>query len=145
MQQTGREPPEKTDGKKSGEKSFQSVLEKGGLASSAPQHFYYSRNAHLKENCPDHLGQKDVTNKYWLVRSSAWLSNVHVQLRKPTEREDSAPLPCSLETPSGALHPTLEPPTQKEHGSVGTSPEKSQKDAPRASLLWRHTERLGVA
>lgn len=36
MQQTGWEPPEKDDGKKSGEKSFQSILQKCGVALFAP-------------------------------------------------------------------------------------------------------------
>lgn len=159
MQQTGQEPPEKADGEKSGEKSFQSILQKCGLGLFAPQHFYYSRNVHLKENCLDHLGQKDVINKYWLMRSSDWLSNVHFQPRKPMvpwatskamrragQGRGFCPSVPSGKNPSGALHPTLGLPTQKGHGSVGTSPGKRQEDALRAGapLLWRHTERLGV-
>lgn len=52
-----------------------------------PQHFYYSRNAHLKGNWLDHLGQKDVVNKYWLMRSSTWLSNVHFHPRSQHSKE----------------------------------------------------------
>lgn len=60
MQQTGWEQPEKADGKKSGEKSFQSILLKCGLTSFVLQHFYHSRNTHIKENSLDHLGQKAI-------------------------------------------------------------------------------------
>lgn len=60
MQQTGGEPPEKADGKRSREKSFQSILLERGVASFDAQRFYHSRNAHIEENSLDHLGQKAI-------------------------------------------------------------------------------------
>jgi len=41
------------------------------------------------------------------------------------EREDSAPLLCSGETPLGVLHPFLEPSAQDRHKRVGVGPEEA--------------------
>jgi len=43
------------------------------------------------------------------------------------EGGDSAPLLHPGETPSGVLHPALEPSAQERHGPVGGGPEKARK------------------
>jgi len=41
---------------------------------------------------------------------------------------DSAPLLCSGETPTGVLHPALEPSAQDRHGPVGIGPEQGHRN-----------------
>jgi len=43
----------------------------------------------------------------------------------PCQGGDSAPLPCSGESPPGVLHPALELPAQDRHGAVGAGPKEA--------------------
>ena len=50
------------------------------------------------------------------------------------EGGDSAPLPCSGETPPGVLCPALEPSAQERHGAVGVDPEEVHKNDQRDGI-----------
>jgi len=52
----------------------------------------------------------------WAASPAAWAQG---------EGGDSAPLPCSAETPPGVLRPALEPSAQDRAGAVGAGPEEA--------------------
>jgi len=52
----------------------------------------------------------------WPASPAAWAQG---------EGGDSAPLPCSAETPPGVLHPAPEPSAQDRAGAVGVGPQEA--------------------
>jgi len=70
-------------------------------------------------------------------RAAQKANSIHSHQKKHGQQvkgSDSPPLLCSRGTPSGVLHPALEPSAQERHRPVGAGPEKGHKNDQRDGI-----------